>query len=49
MERDGLLDFVNQIAIADESDSESEGMRLARNYSVSRGPFFVVEEDDGMI
>ena len=49
MERDGLLDFVNQIAIVDESDSESEGMRLARNYSVSRGSFFVVEEDDGTI
>jgi hypothetical protein len=49
LERDGLLDFVNQIAIAEESDSESEGMRLARKYNVSRAPFFVVEEEDGII
>jgi hypothetical protein len=49
LERDGLLDFINQIAIAEESDAESEGMRLARDYKVSRAPFFVVEEDDGTV
>jgi hypothetical protein len=49
LERDGLLDFVNQIAIAEESDAESEGMRLAREYGVSRAPFFLVEEDDGTV
>ena len=49
LERDGLLDFVNQIAVAEESDAASEGMRLARKYNVSRAPFFVVEEDDGTV
>lgn len=49
MERDGLLDFVNQIVIAEEADAESEGMRMAREYNISRAPFFVVEEDNGAV
>ena len=49
LERDGLLDLINQIAIANESDDDSEGMRLARKHDVKQAPFFIVEEDDGTV
>lgn len=43
---DGLMDSINHIAIADERDPDSEGMRLASQYQVQRAPFFLVEEND---
>lgn len=46
LEKDKLLDFINHIAIADERNMDSEGMRLAEKYKVERAPFFIVEEDD---
>lgn len=42
---DGLMQSINHIAIADERDPDSEGMRLATQYQVQRAPFFLVEED----
>ncbi len=45
MEAEGLLQHVNHIAIADERDSDSEGMKLALQHQVSRAPFFIVETD----
>lgn len=45
MEADGLLEYMNHIAIADERDPDSEGMRLAKEYSVQRAPFFLLERD----
>lgn len=42
---EGLIAHINHIAIADERDAESEGMRLAQKYKVERAPFFLVEED----
>ena len=42
---EGLIEHVNHIAIADERNGESEGMRLAQQYKVERAPFFLVEED----
>ena len=42
-----LIDVIDHIAIADERDTESEGMRLAKKYTVERAPFFLVEDDSG--
>ena len=43
----GLLSRIDQIVIADETDLQSEGMRLAREYKVETAPFFIVENDAG--
>jgi hypothetical protein len=43
---DGLIDSINHIAIADERDADSEGMRMAAKYQVQRAPFFLVEENN---
>jgi len=43
---EGLIEQINHIAIADERDAESEGMRLAKQYNVERAPFFLVEENE---
>ncbi len=45
LEESGYLGRIDEILIADESDPESPGMQLARQYNVDRAPFFVVEED----
>lgn len=45
LEADGLIASINHIAIADERDANSEGMKLARQHSVERAPFFLVEEE----
>jgi hypothetical protein len=49
LERDGLLDVINHIAIADERNIDSEGIRLAKHHHVERAPFFIVEDEDGSI
>ena len=49
METADELKFINEILIADESDSNSKGMRLAKTFNVTRAPFFVVEKDNGEI
>jgi len=46
LESEGLIASINHIAIADERDSNSEGMRLAKKYNVARAPFFLVEQDN---
>lgn len=45
MASEGLIEHVNHIAIADERDADSEGMRLAAKHEVERAPFFLVEEN----
>lgn len=45
LEKNDQLDRIDRIIIADERDPDSEGMQLAAKLSVSRAPFFVVEED----
>lgn len=45
LESEGLIDSINHIAIADERDPQSEGVRLAKQYNVERAPFFLVELD----
>jgi hypothetical protein len=34
---------IDRVVVADERDSQSEGMRLAADLGVERAPFFVVE------
>ena len=46
---DNHLDKVNYIAIADASDNESEGMRLANRFKAKCTPFFVIEFMDGRV
>ena len=47
--KDGVLDLINYIAIADSQNSDSEGVQLAKKHKVERAPFFLVEEDDGQV
>jgi len=49
LEFDGLLGLIDQIAIADERDADSQGMLLAQKYQVARAPFFLVEDDSGAV
>jgi hypothetical protein len=44
LERDGFLDRIDRIVIADEREPDSEGMQIASRYGVDRAPFFVVED-----
>lgn len=39
------LRLINETIIADERDSDSAGMQLAREHQVTRAPFFIVEEE----
>lgn len=45
LEKEGLLDRIDATVIADERDSDSVGMQLAKQYQVERAPFFIVEEE----
>lgn len=45
LENDGLLPMIDHIVVADERDASSVGIKLAREYSVSKAPFFLVEDD----
>ena len=49
LESEGLLDFIDHIAIADERDADSEGVRLAKKFEVARAPFFLVENEAGEV
>ena len=40
-----LINSIDHIAIADERDADSEGIRLAKKHQVERAPFFLVEEN----
>ena len=47
--KDGVLERINYISIADSQDVDSEGMQLAKKYQVDRAPFFVIEGDEGEV
>lgn len=49
LEAEGLLSSINHIAIADERNADSEGVRLAKAHAVERAPFFLVENGAGDI
>lgn len=44
---EGLLNSIDHIAIADERNADSEGVRLAKLHQVTRAPFFLVENEAG--
>ena len=44
LEKDDLINLVDDIAIADERDPISDGMRLARKHHVDQAPFFIVAD-----
>lgn len=43
----GAWERIDHVVWVDESEPESEGMRLARQHGIDTAPFFVVEEDNG--
>ncbi len=47
LERDGYMDAIDRIVVADERDPESEGMQLAAEFEVERAPFFLVDDAEG--
>jgi hypothetical protein len=49
MEAANQMRFIDEVVIADEADPESQGMLLAKQYDVSKAPFFIVEDKDGDI
>ncbi|MBU2984080.1 hypothetical protein KO528_01845 [Saccharophagus degradans] len=45
LEQSGQMERIDQVLVADERDETSEGMVLAKQYSVDRAPFFIVETE----
>ena len=45
LRQNGLMSKIDHVAVADEREPDSEGMRLARRYGVDAAPFFLVEEN----
>jgi hypothetical protein len=43
LEKDQMR-FIDEVLVADERDPGSPGLELAREFSVSRAPFFLVED-----
>ena len=42
----GQLQHIDRVVVADEANSQSEGMLLAAEHNIDRAPFFIVERDD---
>lgn len=47
LEKSGHIEKIDTIVVADERDENSEGLQLAKQYSVDRAPFFIVDKEDG--
>ncbi|WP_422133671.1 hypothetical protein [Endozoicomonas sp. ALD040] len=45
LQSSGHLEKIDQVLIAKEGETSSEGALLADHYQVDKAPFFVVEED----
>lgn len=45
LETSGQMTRIDQVVVADERDTSSEGMQLAAKYAVERAPFFIVERE----
>ena len=43
----GLLERIDRVVVADETDIHSEGMQLAAKHHVEQAPFFIVRDDAG--
>ncbi len=49
LEASGLMARIDHVAVADEREPNSEGMRLARLHGVDVAPFFLVEDDGATV
>ncbi len=45
LEQSGHMSEIDQVLVADERDSDSEGMKVAKRLNVERAPFFVIERE----
>ncbi|NIB41201.1 hypothetical protein HBA55_16480 [Pseudomaricurvus alkylphenolicus] len=45
LEQNNQMQYIDEVLVADERDSNSDGMLLAAEHNVNRAPFFVVEEE----
>lgn len=46
LEQANQMQYIDKVIVADERDSNSEGILLAAQLKVNRAPFFVVEHDN---
>ena len=49
LEKDGYIEKINTVVIADENDENSMGLKLAKEYKVEQAPFFIFEDDENNI
>lgn len=45
LEESGNLAFIDEVVIADETNPQSVGMKLAEEYDVNYAPFFIVKQE----
>jgi predicted DsbA family dithiol-disulfide isomerase len=45
LEKDNYIQKINEIVIADESNKNSKGMRLAKEHGIEQAPFFIVDDE----
>lgn len=45
LEESGHMAKIDDVVVADERDPSSAGIQLAKQYSVDRAPFFIIEKD----
>lgn len=46
LEKDGLMDVIGGVSIADMTDAASDGLTLASHFDEKKAPFFIVQEGD---
>ncbi len=46
LEKSQLIELIDEIIIADERDTDSVGIKLAKELDVARAPFFVVYKEE---
>lgn len=49
MRESGQIQYIDHIAIADERNPESEGIKLAELHGITIAPFFIVETDSSTL
>lgn len=47
LKADGLLNSINHVIVADDNNTDSIGLRLAKQYAVEKVPFFIVDDELG--
>ena len=44
---DGLMSHINHLIVADDNDTDSIGIRLAKQHAMKQIPFFMVDDELG--